>query len=65
MKEPRVFDHTALIALFDGNDLAFQLWWEADRGAANLVLPATAVTEGTMCRAATRSSVYPSPRSGG
>ena len=45
MKEPRVFDHTALIALFDGNDLAFQLWQDADRGATNLVLPATAVAE--------------------
>jgi hypothetical protein len=43
--EPRIFDHTAIVALFDGNRTAFELWQQADRGEANLVLPAAAVAE--------------------
>lgn len=43
--QPRVLDHTALVALFDGNTRAFQLWLEAERGERALILPAAAVAE--------------------
>jgi hypothetical protein len=40
-----VFDHTALVALFDAHAALVTLWQEADRGDGHLVLPAAAVAE--------------------
>lgn len=45
MNPPWVFDHTALVALFDARDAALGLWYEADRGETPLVMPAVAVAE--------------------
>ena len=45
MNPPSIFDHTALIALFDAHPEAFALWEEADRGETPLVMPAVAVAE--------------------
>ena len=42
---PSVFDHTALVALFNGHRQAFALWELADQGEAPLVMPAVAVAE--------------------
>jgi hypothetical protein len=42
---PSVFDHTALVALFNGHPEAFALWEEADRGETQMVMPAVAVAE--------------------
>jgi len=42
---PSVFDHTALIALFDAHPQVLGLWHEADRGETPLVMPAVAVAE--------------------
>jgi hypothetical protein len=38
-----VFDHTAMVALFDAVPTPFGLWEKADRGDARLVFPAAAV----------------------
>jgi hypothetical protein len=43
--EPRVFDHTAIIALFQSNDDAFGFWQMADREQLTLIMPAVAVAE--------------------
>jgi hypothetical protein len=43
--EPRVFDHTAIIALFDGNNPAFGLWQQADQDELTIIMPAAAVAE--------------------
>jgi hypothetical protein len=40
-----VLDHTALIALFNGNTRIFQLWLDAEQGKRALILPAAAVAE--------------------
>jgi predicted nucleic acid-binding protein len=45
--QPRVLDHTALVALFNGNHDVFGMWEEADRGEAGVVLPAVAIAEAT------------------
>ncbi len=45
MNSPSVFDHTALIALFDAHAALVTLWEEADRGETPLVLPGAAVAE--------------------
>lgn len=45
MIEASVFDHTAIIALFQGNKEAFKLWRRADQDELTLVLPAVAVAE--------------------
>jgi hypothetical protein len=42
---PVVFDHTALIALFDAHPVLLGLWQQADRGERTLVMPAAAVAE--------------------
>ncbi len=43
--QPLVLDHTALVALFEGNAEVFGLWREADQAHRSLVLPAVAVAE--------------------
>jgi hypothetical protein len=43
--ETRVFDHTAIIALFRGDDNAFRIWRAADSDRLTLILPAVAVAE--------------------
>jgi hypothetical protein len=43
--ETRVFDHTAITALFRGNDAAFRVWRDADNDKLTLILPAIAVAE--------------------
>jgi len=45
VNQPWVFDHTALVALFDGRETALGLWYEADRGERSVVMPAVAVAE--------------------
>lgn len=45
MTEPRVFDHTAIIALFGGNELAYGLWLQADQDELTVIMPAAAVAE--------------------
>lgn len=45
MNPPSVFDHTALLALFDAHPDTLGLWHEADRGETPLVMPAVAVAE--------------------
>ena len=45
MSEPRILDHTALIALFDGSSRAFDLWEKADQDLLTLILPTAAVAE--------------------
>jgi len=42
---PSIFDHTALVALFNAHPDAFSLWEEADQGETPLVMPAAAVAE--------------------
>jgi hypothetical protein len=43
--ETRVFDHTAITALFRGDMRAFEFWEAADAGQLTLILPAVAVVE--------------------
>ena len=43
--QPLVFDHTAIIALFNGHRKAFGHYNRADLGKVSLVLPAAAVAE--------------------
>jgi hypothetical protein len=43
--ETRVFDHTAIVALFQGDEHAFRLWELADADQLTLVMPALAVAE--------------------
>jgi hypothetical protein len=43
--ETRVFDHTAIIALFRGSRPAFHLWQLADSDQLTLIMPAVAVAE--------------------
>jgi hypothetical protein len=43
--ETRVFDHTAITALFRGNTVAYEYWLAADAGELTLILPAVAVAE--------------------
>ncbi|GAA1030270.1 hypothetical protein GCM10009557_21650 [Virgisporangium ochraceum] len=45
MIETRVFDQTAITALFRGNRRAFANWQDADAGTLTLILPAVAVAE--------------------
>ena len=45
MSRPRVFDHTALLALFKGREDAFAMWEDADRGETPLIMPAVALAE--------------------
>lgn len=45
MIETRVFDHTAITALFRGNTHAFEIWQDADNDELTLILPAIAVAE--------------------
>ena len=45
MIETRVFDHTAITALFRGNTTAFEIWLAADAGELTLIFPAVAVAE--------------------
>jgi len=42
---PLVLDHTALVALFEGNTEAYGLWLRADQAERTLILPAAAVAE--------------------
>jgi hypothetical protein len=43
--EPRVLDHTALVALFAAERAAFEMWELADRGEIILVFPSAAMAE--------------------
>jgi len=43
--ETRVFDHTAIIALFQGSTPAFRVWEAAEADKLTLILPAVAVAE--------------------
>jgi hypothetical protein len=43
--ETRVFDHTAIIALFQGSTPAFRVWEAAEDDKLTLILPAVAVAE--------------------
>jgi hypothetical protein len=43
--ETRVFDHTAIIALFQGSTPAFRVWEAAESDKLTLILPAVAVAE--------------------
>jgi hypothetical protein len=43
--ETRVFDHTSIVALFQGNDQAFRVWQAAEADKLTLILPAVAVAE--------------------
>jgi hypothetical protein len=43
--ETRVFDHTAIIALFQGSTPAFRVWQAAEDDKLTLILPAVAVAE--------------------
>jgi hypothetical protein len=57
--EARVFDHTAIIALFRGNERAFQLWQLADSDQLTLIMPAVAVAEANYVIGATSSAWRP------
>lgn len=57
MTAPWVFDHTALVALFDGADVPYSLWLAADRDEARVLFPATAVAEAAHL-ASTRESAW-------
>jgi hypothetical protein len=43
--ETRVFDHTAIVSLFQGNTQAFRVWRAAENDQLTLILPAVAVAE--------------------
>jgi hypothetical protein len=43
--ETRVFDHTAIVALFQGSTPAFRVWQAAEDDKLTLILPAVAVAE--------------------
>lgn len=45
MTGPLIYDATALLALFRGNQRAYLFWEEADAGDAMIVFPAAAVAE--------------------
>ena len=45
MIEPRVFDHTAIIALFAGHHVVYGTWQQADRGELTIIMPAAAIAE--------------------
>jgi hypothetical protein len=45
-----VFDHTALIALFDAQPDLMRMWRRADAGTERLVFPAAAVAEANHAR---------------
>lgn len=57
MTAPWVFDHTALVALFDGHHEAMRLWRDAEQGLATAVFPAAAVGEAAHL-ATTRESAW-------
>jgi hypothetical protein len=58
--ETRVFDHTAITALFRGNDAAFRLWQDADNDQVTLIPPAVAVAEANTLMVATATPGAPS-----
>src|SRR2546423_11264687 len=53
---PSVFDHTALVALFDAHPKALDLWRLADQGVTQLVMPAAAVAEANHLIGATHNA---------
>lgn len=53
MTRPLVFDSSALIALFEANDLAYRIWTRADQGKRLLIVPAGAVLEANQTLKAT------------
>jgi hypothetical protein len=59
VSEARVFDHTAVIALFDGNDQVFRLWQQANDDELTLVMPAVAVAEANNVIGATSNAWRP------
>jgi hypothetical protein len=59
VSEARILDHTAIIALFQGNDQAFRLWQQADAGEFTLVMPAVAVAEANNVIGATSDAWRP------
>jgi hypothetical protein len=48
MRQPIVFDASALLALFEAEDTVFDLWYQAEKGQATVVFPAAAVAEGNV-----------------
>lgn len=50
MTRPLVFDSSALIALFEANDLAYRIWTRADQGQRLLITPAGAILEASCQR---------------
>ena len=59
MIETRVFDHTAIIALFRGNEEAFRLWRMADLEKLTLIMPAVAVADANAVLGATADAWRP------
>ena len=57
MTAPWVFDHTTLVALFDGHREAFNMWRDAEQGLATVIFPAAAVAEAAHL-ASTRESAW-------
>jgi hypothetical protein len=45
VSEARVLDHTAIVALFKGDEQVFRLWQQANEEELTLVMPAVAVAE--------------------
>ena len=59
MTDARVFDHTAIIAYFQGDRRLFEFWQQADRGELTLVMPAVAVAEANNVIGATSDAWRP------
>ena len=45
MTRPLVLDPSALVTLFEAHDLVYRIWARANRGAALLVIPASAIAD--------------------
>jgi hypothetical protein len=43
--QPRILDISALLALFDAQDMMYQLWQRADRGDVIVIMPTTVIAE--------------------
>lgn len=56
MIDTYVFDASALIALFRGNEVAYDLFEEADAGRVQVVFPAVAIAEANTYIQATESA---------
>ena len=59
MTEARILDHTAIIALFRGDDQVFRLWQQANDGELTVVMPAVAVAEANNVIGATSDAWRP------